>query len=142
VTATIAPRGSYAGLLQAVEPRPIRTEAEADRIQAVVDELIDRAETLTRDEEDLLLLLGTLIERWEGDKYELPGVPPHEIVQALIESHQIRQKDLVGPVFPTEGLASEVLHGKRRLTYDFVQRLAAYFHVSPEVFFDAVGENS
>ena len=57
------------------------------------------------------------------------------MVKALLETHDLRQQALVGPVFPTKGIASEVLSGKRKLTYDFVERLARFFQVSPEIFF-------
>ncbi len=49
----------------------------------------------------------------------------------------MRQGDLVGGVFPTKGIASEVLNGKRQLTYEHVARLAKVFHVSPAAFYGA-----
>jgi len=127
----------YADMLATFQPRPIKTEKEAQRLQAIVDGLIDKPEPLTEDERQFMVLLGYLIEAWEAGKYELPAVTPLGILRSLIEDNELRQQDLVGSVFPTAGVASEVLHGKRRLTYDFVQRLAEYFHVSPALFFDA-----
>lgn len=130
---------NYAELLVQTLPRSITTESEAEAIQRRIDALIDRAESLTEAEQELLSLLGDLIFAWEDGKYDLPEVPPHEIVKALLETHGLHQKDLVGPVFPTEGIASEVLHGKRGLTYDYVQRLATFFRVSPAVFYSEEG---
>ncbi len=49
----------------------------------------------------------------------------------------MHQSDLVGRVIPTKSIASEVLRGKRRLTYVHVEKLAHVFHVSPAVFFPA-----
>ena len=126
---------SYAELLMATLPRPIKTEQDAESIQRVIDMLIDKPSPLSEDERDFLVLLGALVALWEDGRYEFPDVPPHEIANALIEDNGLKQKDLVGPVFPTESVASEVLSGKRKLTYDFVGRLAEFFQVSPEIFY-------
>ena len=126
---------SYAELLLRALPRPIKSEEDAKQVQRHIDALLDKSDDLTEDEEDLLTLLGTLVLEWEEGKYDLPAVSPLDMLRVLIEDNGLRQKDLVGPVFPTPGIASEVLSGKRKLTYDFVRRLAAYFHVSPEVFY-------
>jgi HTH-type transcriptional regulator/antitoxin HigA len=117
------------------QPHPIGNEQDAERIQELIDALIDKGQ-LTDDEEEFLALLGSLVFMWEADgKYNLGDVPPHEVVKALLEAHDLRQQALVGPVFPSKGIASEVLSGKRKLTYDFVERLARFFQVSPEIFF-------
>jgi HTH-type transcriptional regulator / antitoxin HigA len=75
------------------------------------------------------------MSEWEADKYPLPPVSPLDMLRSLIEDNGLRQRDLVGPVFPTEPIASEVLNGKPKLTYHFVERLAAFFHAPPSVFF-------
>jgi HTH-type transcriptional regulator/antitoxin HigA len=139
VTLTTSASSSYAELLAQYQPHAIRNEQDAERIQELIDTLIDREE-LTDDEEEFLALLGSLIFMWEADgKYNLRDVPPHEVVKALLEARGLRQQALVGPVFPTKGIASEVLSGKRRLTYDFVERLSHFFDVSPETFFTTSG---
>jgi HTH-type transcriptional regulator / antitoxin HigA len=125
----------YSELLQEFEPRPIHSEQQAERIEGLIDHFIDKPGVLSEDERDFLDLLGNLLAAWEADKYPLPSVPPLDMLRSLIEDNGLRQRDLVGPVFPTEPIASEVLHGKRKLTYDFVERLAAFFHVPPSVFF-------
>ena len=125
---------SYQDLLVANTPRPITSEKEAEALTCQMDALIDRAE-LTNDERDYLVLIGLLLAEWERDRVDIPRPTPLEALRALIEDNGLRQRDLVGPVFPTESIASEVIRGKRPLTYEFVQRLAGYFHVSPELFF-------
>jgi HTH-type transcriptional regulator/antitoxin HigA len=131
---TIKADSSYGDLLLTFEPRPIQNEDEANRILDVIDALISKGD-LSADERDFLVLLGSLIFLWEDGRVEPPNAAPHEVVKALLEANELRQRDLVGPVFPTESVASEVLSGKRKLTYDFVSRLSRFFHVSPEVFF-------
>jgi len=120
-----------------IVPRPIRSEEEADVIQEHMNTLLGK--TRTEDEEDFLELLGSLMFLWEDGRYDLSSAEPHEMVRVLIEDNGLRQKDLVGPVFPTESIASEVLAGKRNLTYDFVHRLSQYFHVPAGAFFKKSG---
>lgn len=125
---------SYADLLRSLQPRSIKNDDEAEAIQRQIDALIDQDEIST-DEQELLSLLGDLMLAWEGNLFDLPDLAPPEAIQALLEAHGLRQSDLVGPVFATRSIASEVLNGKRRLTYEHVQKLAQLFHVSPSVFF-------
>jgi HTH-type transcriptional regulator/antitoxin HigA len=126
---------SYADLLRENLPRSITTEAEADAIQRQIDALIDKPGELSEAEEEFLSLLGDLMLVWEDGKYRLPDIYGREAIRGLLQERDLQQKDLVGPVFPTKGIASEVLSGKRSLTYEYVRRLAEFFHVSPAVFY-------
>jgi antitoxin component HigA of HigAB toxin-antitoxin module len=128
---------SYAALLAEAQPRSITNDAEAAAIQARIDRLIDKPEH-TADEDALLSLLGDLLLAWEGDRYDLLAPTPAEAIRALLDAHGYEQQDLVGPVFATKSIASEVLHGKRGLTYAHVGRLARFFHVAPTVFYQGV----
>jgi HTH-type transcriptional regulator/antitoxin HigA len=128
---------SYATLLAEAQPRSITNEAEATAIQARIDRLIDQPE-ISATEADLLSLLGDLMAAWEEDTFALEAPTPEEAIRALLQAHGRARQDLVGPVFATKSIVSEVLHGKRRLTYDHVSRLASFFHVSPTLFFGPV----
>jgi HTH-type transcriptional regulator/antitoxin HigA len=125
---------SYADLLAQVQPRSITSEAEAAQVQRQIDLLIDRPDR-SANEDALLSLLGDLVQAWEADRYDLDAPSPAEALGALLEAHGLEQQALVGPVFATKSIASEILRGKRRLTYEHVARLAQFFHVSPSVFY-------
>jgi HTH-type transcriptional regulator/antitoxin HigA len=127
----------YAALLALVQPGSIASESDAAVIQDQIDRLIDKPER-TADEAALLSLLGDLVQAWERDRFDLAAPAPAEAMRALLETHSHSQQDLVGPVFATKSIASEVLSGKRRPTYEHVARLARFFHVSPSVFY-AIG---
>lgn len=61
----------YSELLAATLPRPIRTEAEYDRIAELVTNLALKGEdNLTPEEDALLELLTLLIERYDEDHYD------------------------------------------------------------------------
>jgi HTH-type transcriptional regulator/antitoxin HigA len=125
---------SYADLLAQVQPRSITNEEEAAHVQRQIDRLIDQPER-SAAEEALLSLLGDLVQAWEAGRYDLDAPSPAESIRALLEAHGLEQRDLVGPVFATKSIVSEILGGKRRLTYEYVERLAHFFHVSPSVFY-------
>lgn len=129
---------TYKELMLRLLPRPIKTESEYDRIQQEVDRLIDKGD-LTPDEQDYLDLLGTLIMDYEERTedivaYELCGIA---LIKGLMELHALKQKDLV-PIFKTKSIVSAVLNGKRRLTVDHINQLAAFFEMPHEVFFELV----
>jgi HTH-type transcriptional regulator / antitoxin HigA len=126
---------SYIQLLQSFPPRPITKEAELSATQVVVDTLLDRP-TLTSEEQDYLNVLGTLIYEYEQTLEPLPDVCGVELLKVLMEEHDLRQKDLV-EIFKTESIISAVLHGRRKLTVEHIQKLAEFFHVSPAAFFPA-----
>jgi HTH-type transcriptional regulator / antitoxin HigA len=125
---------SYIDLLVQYQPRSVTTEHQAEEYQDVIDSFIDSPQKLTEDELEFMALLGELVSAWEDGNFSLPEISGVELVRHLLEANNLRQKDLVGPVFPSEGVASEVLRGKRRLTLSFVERLGKFFRLPPAAF--------
>jgi len=130
---------TYAQLLAEYEPRSIENEEQAIALAQILNQFLDIAEP-TSDGVAFRDLLGDLLYVWEQDNTEIANVPVNERIRALLEDNGLRQKDLVPAVFPTESVASEVITGKRPLTYDFANRLADYFQISPAFFFPASPE--
>lgn len=137
----IAKPEPYVELLRSFPPRPISDEVEFAATQSVVDALLDRGASrnenrpeLTADEQDYLNVLGTLISEYEQTLEPLPDISGIELLEVLIAEQDLRQKDLV-PIFKTESIVSDVLHRRRKLTVEHIQKLATFFHVSPAVFF-------
>ncbi|MGV0024702.1 helix-turn-helix domain-containing protein [Phormidesmis priestleyi] len=126
---------AYLELLKAFPPRPITSEAECIDTQKVIDSLLDRSH-LTRDEKDYLDVLGTLMYEYEEKHVHIPSLYGVELLKALIEESNLRQKDLV-PIFKTESIVSEVLNGQRKLTVNHIKKLADFFHISPAAFFES-----
>ncbi len=129
---------SYPDLLQAYAPRPITTEARYDATVVQLNTMVDKGD-LTLDEQDFLTLLGTLLAAYEEEQYpdeafELRDV---KLVKALMAEAGLKQKDLV-PIFKTKSIASAVLNGKRKLTVEHINRLATFFNMPHEAFFEAV----
>lgn len=138
IPGTISP--TYEELLLNFLPRPVKSEADYEAVQQEIDQLIDKDE-LSVDEQDYLDLLGTLIMEYEERTeekadYELHGV---ELVKGLLELHDLKQQDLVH-IFKTKSIVSAVLNGKRQLTAEHINKLAAYFHLPHELFFEPVSQ--
>jgi len=126
----------YGNLLLDFLPRVVKTEADYLAVQEQVDRLVDR-DALSPAEQDYLELLGTLIWEYEARtedelEYELRGI---ELLKGLMELHELKQSDLVS-IFKTKSIVSAVLNGKRQLTAEHINKLAFFFQVPHELFFE------
>ena len=124
---------SYTELLTFFPPRPIQSEEDLEKTQAVVDNLLDKGE-LTESEEDYISLLGILIHEYEEKQDLVPDIYGVELLKVLMAELNLKQKDLV-TIFQTESIVSDVIKGKRKLTVEHIQKLADFFNLSPAVFF-------
>jgi len=122
----------YARLLSQTLPRVIRTEEENERLIQQLAKL-DEREALSPEEEELAELLAAPIEKYEDRRYPMGSVSPHAMLQHLMESRGFTHKD-VWQLFGSKGVASEVLNGKRSISKAQAKKLAAFFHVSADVF--------
>ncbi len=112
----------------------IETEAENELYLAEVSKLMQLGENLSPAQERLLKLLVNLIESFEDRHYQLKPATPLEILTELMSQRGLKQKDLV-PVFGSQGVASEVLNGKREISKAIAKALGNFFKVSPALFF-------
>jgi HTH-type transcriptional regulator / antitoxin HigA len=126
----------YAELLAVVKPKVIETEEENEYYLAEVSKLMQFGENLSPAQEQLLRLLVNLIENFEDHHYQLNPATPLEILTELIRAKGLKQKDLL-PVFGSQGIASEVLNGKRSISKTQAKALGEFLKVSPTLFFDA-----
>ena len=122
----------YARLIAAALPIPPRTEAENERLIAML-EALDEREDLTPAEEAFAELLAIVIEDFEEKHYALPKVAPREALKALMEDRGLRHKD-IAPIVGNKGLTTEILKGRRNISAALAKRLAAALHVPVELF--------
>ncbi|HEV2194774.1 MAG TPA: hypothetical protein VGR55_04300 [Candidatus Acidoferrum sp.] len=114
-------------------PAPITSDRQHEHYLSVLDKLAAKQHP-TPEEEKYAAVLLTLIEAYEEAHHPVPDASPVEVLRALMEAHNLRQKDLV-PIFGSESIVSEVLHKKRALNKTHIARLSKRFHISPAVFF-------
>ena len=128
---TINPQ-AYTQLLALYQPKIIKTEEENDRAIALAEELEHRTNR-TLEEDTILELLVTLIEKFEAEHYPIPEGTPHQMLLHLMEASGIKQENLVG-VIGSRGVVSEVVNGKRSISKAQAKALAAMFSVDVGLF--------
>ena len=111
----------------------ITSERQHEHYLSVLDRLASK-EHPAREEGQYAQVLLTLIEAYEEEHHAIPDASPVEVLRALMDANNLRQKDLV-PVFGSESIVSEVLHKKRALNKTHIEKLSKRFRVSPAVVF-------
>jgi HTH-type transcriptional regulator / antitoxin HigA len=129
---TINPK-IYGDLLAQHQPKIITTEEENEQAIAVVESLTHKSD-LTPEEDQLLELLITLIEKFEAEHYPLNNLStPLSRLTFLMEENNLRQADVV-EVFGSKGIASEVFSGKRQISKSHALKLGEFFNLNPALF--------
>lgn len=123
---------TYGQLLQRALPHVIRTKEEYERLTNELMRL-DEREDLSPEEKELAELLTLLIDEYEERRFPIRKASPQQTLQHLMEARQLTQKDL-WKVLGSKGITSEVFHGKRSISKAQAKKLAAFFHVSVELF--------
>lgn len=118
----------YAQLLTETLPTIIETEEENERVLAIINGLITKG-ALSPDESKLLKLLTRLVEDFEEKAYPIEELPPNESLRHILEDRKMKQKDLL-PVIGSEGVISELLSGKRKITIQTAEKLADFLGLS------------
>jgi HTH-type transcriptional regulator/antitoxin HigA len=134
-TSEAEPIAAFIALVREFVPRPIRNEGEYERATALMERLLYREE-LSSGAQDYLDALTTFIEAYEAEYVTLDDVHGVEMLRALMEMNDLKQKDLVSE-FGSASYVSDVLNGRRDLSKPIIKKLAARFNVSPAVFFPA-----
>src|SRR5580704_16429022 len=119
--------------LEVRSPTPITSGRQHQEYLSIVDKLASK-DNPSREEEKYAEVLLALIEAYEEKHHPIPDASPVEVLRALMDANDLRQKDLV-PIFGTESIVSEVLHKKRDLNKTHIEKLSKRFNVSPAVFF-------
>lgn len=119
---------------QAIRPYlTIQNEQDYDRLVEQMNQLIDEVGTdETHPMYAFLDTLGTIIHDYEEAHFQMPEATGAEVLQYLMEEHDLRQSDL--PEIGSQGVVSEILSGKRELNVRQIKELAQRFQVSPAVF--------
>jgi HTH-type transcriptional regulator/antitoxin HigA len=122
----------YSRLLAKALPRAIESEEERRRAHKTIEALMaDKNRTV--EEGELLRLLAVLVQEYEQRTFDIPEVPPHELLQFIMEEAGLKQKDLLD-VFGTPSIVSAVVNGKRAISKAQALKLAERFKMSPSAF--------
>src|SRR6202171_6096987 len=123
---------TYGQLLRRTQPHVIHTDEECERLTKELVRL-DERDDLTPEEKGLAELLTVVIDEYEERPDPIRKATPQQTLQHLMEARNLTQKNL-WKIFGSKGIASEVFHGKRSISKTQAKKLAAFFHVSAELF--------
>ncbi|MCY7375781.1 MAG: hypothetical protein LH472_07395, partial [Pyrinomonadaceae bacterium] len=113
-------------------PVAIQSKAEYRRIEAEFNRL--HKELLSPEEVRLFDLLADLLESYERRTLPpLEASSPLDTLKFLMSENDLKQKDIV-EFFGSQGVASEVLNGKRAISKSQAKKLGERFAVAADLF--------
>jgi len=112
-----------------------KNKKEFNNLVSQLDELLD----IVGDDENHRLLglvdiIGGLISSYEERYFQAPAVKGIDALKFLMNTHNLSQSDLTE--IASQGVISEILHGKRSLNVRQIKLLAKRFSVDPSTFID------
>ncbi len=110
--------------------KPIKTKEQYNSYLKIIDNLVDCAED--SPEEEVLGLVSILVESYETEHYPIEAPNPIEAIKQMIEEKGLKRKDLA-IYFGSSSRVSEVLNGKRQLTFEMAKKIRQGLGISAEV---------
>ncbi len=109
------------------------TEQEYEQLVNLLDELVD----VVRGDEShplakMMDVVGVLVENYENEHIPQPGADPIAVLRYFMKEYGLKQSDL--PELGSQGVVSEILHGKRTLNLRQLKALSRRFNVPVTMF--------
>jgi HTH-type transcriptional regulator / antitoxin HigA len=131
MTRTFNPE-SYGKLLAEYQPKTITTEEENEEALKLAQNLEHRPHR-TPEEDVLLELLVTLIEKFEETHYPIPQGTPHSMLMHLMDARDITTEALADVIGSLDAVR-EIINGDRTINKTEAEAIANYFHVDVSLF--------
>ncbi len=123
----------YLELLKQYPPRPIHNEEDLEMMQEVINRLLDKPQ-LTAEEREYLNVLGALIYEYEENQEPIPDIYGLELLKFILEERNLQKQDLLS-IFESKSTLDDILDGQQDLTTVYIQKLANFLNISPDLFF-------
>ncbi|BAG04318.1 MULTISPECIES: helix-turn-helix domain-containing protein [Microcystis] len=123
----------YLELLKQYPPRPIHDEEDLEMMQEVINRLLDKPQ-LTAEEREYLNVLGALIYEYEENQEPIPDIYGLELLKFILEEKKLQKQDLLS-IFESKSTLDDILDGQQELTPIYIQKLANFLNISPDLFF-------
>jgi HTH-type transcriptional regulator/antitoxin HigA len=123
----------YLELLKQYPPRPIHNEEDLEMMQEVINRLLDKPQ-LTVEEREYLNVLGALIYEYEENQEPIPDIYGLELLKFILEERNLQKQDLLS-IFESKSTLDDILDGQQDLTPIYIQKLANFLNISPDLFF-------
>lgn len=111
-------------MTQAINVRPLRTEADYDAALAAVRPYFDNPPESGSADADRFELLILVIKAWEDAHIPIPDASPVEVVKLVMEANGYSRADLA-EILGAPSRASEFLNRRRSLSLEQIRRLRA-----------------
>lgn len=109
----------------------IKNRKQYDEYCNILEELISKDNDKFSDEIDLLTIL---IEKWDDEHNSFEEVDPIELLKSLMESNNLKAKDLVEILNLSKGTISKILNYQKGLSKETIRKLSNHFNISQEAF--------
>lgn len=120
-----------------VSSGPLRNDADHDAAVTLLHVLLDAdAGEACHVLADRAAALGESIGKYDAQHHPLPGATAAKVLRFLLTKHDLKRIDLAAEIV-SQGVVSEVLHGKRMLNLRPVRALAQRSHVPVAAFIGA-----
>ena len=116
--------------------RPIHSEADFERMVAMMNSLLDDVgDDEAHPLSSLLDLVSDLVSRYEQEHHAIEPALPKDALRFLMESRGLKQEDLSAIV--AQSNLSAILAGKRKISANLAGKLGKFFGISAAVFVPA-----
>lgn len=117
--------------------RPIRNETDYDQALAEIDRLFDAKPETPRG--DRLGVLLALVKVYEDEHWPIAAPSPATAIKYRMEMAGYTQSDLAR-LLGSASRASEILHGKRKLTLGMIRKLHRTWNIPTDALIGAAGD--
>lgn len=111
----------------------IKNRKQYNEYCKVLEELIETDQP-TKQQDEEILLLTVLIEKWDAEHSHFKTLDPVEIILSLMKEHELKPAGLMQILGISKSYLSEILNYKKGLSKEVIRKLAAQFKMSQETF--------
>jgi HTH-type transcriptional regulator/antitoxin HigA len=119
--------------MEVLKYKVISSNTQYKEYSKILENLIF-TELKSKNLHDEIALLTLLIEKWDNDHNSFNDLDPVQLLQSLMDSHQLKAKDLVELLGVSKSYISEILNYRKGFSKVVIRKLAAHFKVSQEAF--------
>lgn len=129
-------------LILRLPPQPIKDRNMHKKYSDVLDmlsELLAEGNVNDHDREAIETYFGSVshfVAEYEKEIFPMASNTPEEMLSFFMEQSNLKQIDLSDDL-GGQPVVSDILHGRRKLNRDQIERLAHRFHVNPGTFYKA-----
>jgi antitoxin component HigA of HigAB toxin-antitoxin module len=124
----------YRNLLFKIAPRPIHSERGYDQAISLLERIMVPHPSAALSQ--VIELLSTLIESYESRSWPTPCSTPANVLRHLLATRGIKNAEVARKTGIPPATLSNVLASRRSISKANSQKLAAFFGVSPLIFFE------